>query len=459
MSEALAEPRESPFRPAAPIPKDRAISRIQAVREIGRNAVAAWGERAYRAMYVYDRNWIQDFLLLNDPDGVKHVLLDNAANYAKSRQVQRTTGPALGNGLFNADGESWKFQRRTTAPTFSMRHVADFAAPMAKVTQGALARWDNIGPGQTIDAAEEMMRITYAIITHTMFSDDVRFDYAALAKNFAAYIDTLGRIDLFTTLGVPAWAPTPKRLKARAAVRFFRRELGALIARRKEQIARAPAAAPNDLLTLLLTTRDPEGGALFGAAEVYDNAMTFILAGHETTANALAWTLYLLSQFPRIEARVAAEVRAADGEPSRMPYTRQVLEESLRLYPPAPFISRDSIGPDRIGTIDIRGGTSVLISPWLIQRHRKLWDAPDYFDPDRFAPGRREAIHRFAYIPFGAGPRICIGMGFAMQEALIVLGQILKRFKLSLVPGHPVVPLARLTLRPQFGLKMTVERR
>src|SRR6185437_2595600 len=227
----------------------------------------------------------------------------------------------------------------------------------------------------------------------------------------------------------------------------------------KAQIDADPAAAPQDLLTLLLTTRDPEGGRLFGAAEVYDNAMTFILAGHETTANALTWTLYLLSAFPQTEARVAAEIGAADGDPARMPYTKQVLEESLRLYPPAPFISRDSIGPDTVGPIAIRGGTSVLISPWLIQRHRALWQAPDYFDPERFAPGRREAIHRFAYIPFGAGPRICIGMGFAMQEALIVLGQILKRYRLTLGPGHPVVPRGRLTLRPQFGLRMTLEKR
>ncbi len=447
------------LRPAAPVPLDRAIGRIQAVREIGRNAVAAWGERAYRELYVYDRNWMQDFLLVNDPEGVRHVLLDNVQNYVKSRQVQRTTGPALGNGLFNADGESWKFQRRTTAPTFSMRHIADFAAPMARVTEDALARWDDLAPGTVIDAADEMMRVTYAIITHTMFSDDVKIDYPALARHFVTYLDTLGRIDLLTTLGVPHWAPTPKRLRARVAVNFFRKEIGALIARRKALVARAPVAAPKDFLTLLLTTRDPEGGALFGEDEVYDNVMTFIFAGHETTANATAWTLYLLSQFPEIDARVAAEVRAADGDTSRLVYTRQVLEESLRLYPPAPFVSRDSIGPDRIGGIDIRAKTSVLISPWLIQRHRKLWDAPDYFDPDRFAPGRREKIHRFAYIPFGAGPRICIGMGFAMQEALIVLSAIVKRYRLTLVEGHPVVPLARLTLRPQFGLKMTIARR
>ncbi|HEY0300567.1 MAG TPA: cytochrome P450, partial [Rhizomicrobium sp.] len=162
---------------------------------------------------------------------------------------------------------------------------------------------------------------------------------------------------------------------------------------------------------------------------------------------------------PLVEARVADEVRDAGGDIAKLAYTRMVLEESLRLYPPAPFVSRDSVGPDRIGPHDIRAGTSVLISPWLIQRHRKLWDDPDYFDPERFAPGRRETIHRFAYIPFGAGPHICIGMGFAMQEALIALSAILKDWRLSLVPGHPVVPLARLTLRPEFGLKMHLKRR
>jgi len=459
MSETLEKPRESRARPAAPVPREGLLSRIQAVREIGRNAVAAWSVHAYRELYVYDRNWMQDFLLINDPEGVKHVLLDNPQNYVKSRQVQRTTGPALGNGLFNADGDSWRFQRRTIAPMFSPRHVADFAAPMARVTQESLKHWDELGPGATLDAADEMMQLTYRIITETMFSGDVRLDYRAMARHFVTYLDTLGRVDLLMTLGLPYWAPTPKRLRAGTAIRFLRREIGALIERRAAEIARDPAAAPKDLLTLLLTTRDPEGGRLFGPSEVYDNVMTFIFAGHETTANALAWTLYLLSQFPEADARAAAEAKAADGDPARMPYTRQVLEESLRLYPPAPFISRDSVGPDTIGPIEIRAKTSVLISPWLIQRHHKLWDDPDFFDPERFAPGRREKIHRFAYLPFGAGPHICIGMGFAMQEALIALGAILPRWRLTLVPGHPVVPLSRLTLRPEFGLKMVLSRR
>jgi cytochrome P450 len=461
MSETLDKPQESPprLRPAAPVPHDRVLSRVQVVRELGRNAVAVWGERAYRERYIYDRNWMQDFLLVNDPDGLRHILLDNVGNYVKSRQVQRTTGPALGNGLFNADGESWRFQRRTTAPMFSMRHVADFVAPMAEVAAREVARWDALPDGAAIDAADAMMRLTYAIITHTMFSDDVTVDYAAMSASFVTYLDTLGRIDLLSTLGVPHWAPTPKRLRARCALRFFRKELGALIEKRAKEIARDPASAPKDLLTLLLTTRDPEGGALFGAGEVYDNVMTFIFAGHETTANALAWTLYLLSQFPDADARVAEEVRGANGDTTKLVYTRMVIEEALRLYPPAPFVSRDSVGPDRVGPIDIRAGTSVLISPWILHRHRELWDAPDYFDPERFAPGRREKIHRFAYIPFGAGPRICIGMGFAMQEALICLSAIVSRYRLTLVEGHPVVPLARLTLRPQFGLKMRVTRR
>jgi cytochrome P450 len=187
--------------------------------------------------------------------------------------------------------------------------------------------------------------------------------------------------------------------------------------------------------------------------------MTFIFAGHETTANALAWTLYLLSQFPDVDARVAKEVAAAGGDTAKLTYTRMVLEESLRLYPPAPFVSRDSVAADRVGPVDIRAGTSVLISPWIIHRHRALWDDPDYFDPERFAPGRRENIHRFAYIPFGAGPRICIGMSFAMQEAMVLLASITRRYRMELAPGEEVHPLARITLRPKGGLKMRLWRR
>ncbi|MGZ6023117.1 MAG: cytochrome P450, partial [Rhizomicrobium sp.] len=314
-------------------------------------------------------------------------------------------------------------------------------------------------------AADEMMRLTYDIICRTVFSGDVTMDYGRMSKAILVYLETLGRIDMLGLLGLPRWVPTPDRVRAAPALRYFRHEMEGLIERRKALIARDADSAPNDLLTLLLTAHDPEGGTLFSDREVFDNVMTFVFAGHETTANALAWTLYLLSQFPDTDAQVAAEVRGVDGariasgDLPELPFTRAVLEESMRLYPPAPFVSREAVAADTVGGIAIRPRTSVLISTWILHRHRLLWERPDEFDPARFLPGQRERIHRFAYLPFGAGPRICIGMGFAMQEAMVVLAAITRRYRLELEPGHEVHPLARITLRPEGGLKMRLCRR
>jgi cytochrome P450 len=446
------------LRPAAPIPHNRVLSTLQVLRELGRNPVAAFSVYGYTEPYVHSRTFISDFLLVSDPEGIKHVLLDNAANYPKGIQSQRIMRPALGNGLVSAEGASWKFQRRTTAPMFSPRQVAAFAPVMEDAAARTIARWAALGEGAEIDAADEMMRLTYDIISRTLFSADVTMQYGKMSEALAVYLETQGRIDILRTIGVPNWVPTPNNLRARGPLKFFRKELSSLIAKRRAQLAADPDRASDDFLTLLLTTRDPEGGALFGEAEVFDNVMTFIFAGHETTSNALAWTLYLLSQFPEADARVAGEAAGASGIDG-LAYTRMVLEESMRLYPPVPIISRASAAPDVVGGIPIRAGTSVMISPWLIHRHKRLWDDPEYFDPERFAPGRREKIQRFAYIPFGVGPRVCIGMGFAMQEALIILRAILNRFRLSLVPGHPVEPQARLTLRPKHGLRMRLSRR
>jgi len=443
------------IRPAAPVPHDRALTPLQVIREMGRNPIAAFGIHAYQERYIYSRNWVQDFMLVGDPDGIKYVLLDNAANYRKSIQFQRLTRPALGNGLVNAEGASWRFQRRVTAPMFQPRHIADFAGVMREAADAMLARWEAMPDGAEIDAADEMMQLTYAIISRTLFSNDVTMQYGKMSQALAVYLETQGKVSVARTLGLPNWFPTPDNLRARGPLKFFRGELMGLIARRKAQLAAEPERARHDFLDLLLTTRDPEGGALFGDAEVFDNVLTFVFAGHETTSNALAWTLYLLALYPDSDARAAAEA-AAGGE---LVYARMVLEEAMRLYPPAPIISRDSVGEDTLGGFKIRPKTSIMISPWVLHRHRKLWDDPDYFDPERFAPGRREKIHRFAYLPFGAGPRVCIGTGFAMQEAVIILSSILRRYRLELVPGFPVEPLARLTLRPRHGVRMRVYKR
>jgi cytochrome P450 len=454
------------FRPAAPIPHGRNLSALQFILELGRNPIAAFGARAYRERYVFERSRIRDFFMICDPGGAKHVLLDNAANYVKSSQAQRQLKPALGNGLVTAEGASWRFQRRTASPMFQHRHIAALAPQMADATEVMLARWRAHPPETEIDVADEMTRLTYDIISRTMFSNDVTMDYEAMSHALASYFENVGRVDLAGALGVPDWVPTPRRLRARPALRFFRREMGSLIARRRALIDSDPLSAPQDLLTLLLTARDPEGGALFGDEEVYDNVLTFIFAGHETTANALAWALYLLSQSPRWNARVADEAGTVlDGrnpganDIDALTVTRAVLEETMRLYPPAPLIARDAAGPDTIGGIAIDKGTFVLLPIWIMHRHQTLWDKPDQFDPQRFSPERRQQIHRFAYMPFGGGPRGCIGMGFAMTEATIILSMIAREFTLALKQGHPVEPLARITLRPRYGLRMVLRKR
>jgi cytochrome P450 len=349
---------------------------------------------------------------------------------------------------------------------FQARQVDGFAPAMAAATENMLAVWEKLPEGAEIDVADELMRLTYDIISRTMFSSDVTMDYRAMSEALATYFENVGRVDIAGALGLPDWLPTPRRLRAWPALRFFRKEMNALIGRRRALLASDPHSVPEDLLTLLLTARDPEGGALFGEAEVFDNVMTFIFAGHETTANALAWTLYLLSEFPDWDARVAAEAVEVLGQSSadaqsvaRMTTVRMVLEEAMRLYPPAPLMARDSIGPDRVGGIDIAPGTFVLIPIWVIHRHRELWTDPEDFDPERFASGRRERIHRFAYLPFGGGARICIGTGFAMQEAAVILSTIARKFRLTLKSGHPVEPMARITLRPHYGLRMNIFRR
>ncbi|HWA90547.1 MAG TPA: cytochrome P450 [Rhizomicrobium sp.] len=452
---AASETVTTRLRPAAPVPHNRNLSTLQVLRELGRNPIAAFSTYGYSERYVHSRTFVSDFLLVSDPDGVRHVLLDNAANYVKSIQAQRLTKPALGNGLVTSEGASWRFQRRTIAPMFALRNVHDFASVMEQSAEAMLARWE----GRTeLDAADELMQLTYDIISRTLFSNDVAMQYGKMSEALAVYLESQGRIDILRTIGVPNWVPTPNNLRARGPLKFFRKELMALVRQRRAQLQADPTSVGRDFLTMLLTTRDPEGGALFGEAEVFDNVMTFVFAGHETTSNALAWTLYLLSQFPEADARVAEEV-ARERDLDGLVYTRMVLEESMRLYPPVPIISRDSVGPDVVGPVAIRPKTSVMIAPWLIHRHRTLWEDPEYFDPERFAPGKREKIPRFAYLPFGAGPRICIGMAFAMQEALIILRAILRRYRLELEPGFPVEPQARVTLRPKHGLRMRLVKR
>ncbi|MDB5643528.1 MAG: Cytochrome, partial [Hyphomicrobiales bacterium] len=291
-------------------------------------------------------------------------------------------------------------------------------------------------------------------------------DPHAFIDAVTAYFETAGRIDPLDLLGLPDWLPRFGRRRAAPALAFFGEAVDAIIAKSRAAMGAIETVDDTraDLLTLLLSAADPDTGARLSEHEVRANILTFIGAGHETTANALTWTCYLLSQSPHWRERAEAEVdellrEGASPGPEDLPVVRAVLEEALRLYPPAASLTREAIRADTIGGVRVAPGTRIVVSPWLVHRHKRLWTDAGLFDPARFLPGARESIDRFAYLPFGAGPRICIGMGFAMQEAVILMAHVLKNFRLDPAPGHVVEPVQRVTLRPKGGMPMILRKR
>jgi cytochrome P450 len=310
-----------------------------------------------------------------------------------------------------------------------------------------------------------MTRVTLDVLERTIFTQGVPRDPDALGRAITRYFNSLGRVDPLDLFGFPNWVPRIGRLRARPSIQFFEETVSELIDARKALLARGEPA-PRDLLTLLLEAADPETGKGLSDIEVRTNIVTFIGAGHETTANALSWSLYLISQDERVRANVEREVDEVLGAGpleahhlERLVYTRAVIDEAIRLYPPAPYMSRAAINDDVIGDLQIPAGSMVVIAPYVLHRHRTLWDQPDVFRPERFLPEERGRIDRFAYLPFGAGPRVCIGASFSLQEAVIVLATIAKNLRLDLVEGHEVTPVQRITLRPGGGLPMHVTQR
>jgi len=458
------QPLDVPRRPPAPEPRARPLRPLALYRALRSNAITAWRAEAYEEPTIADRNLLGGYVLINDPELIRYVLVENAANYPKDAlQLEKLT-PAVGRGLLTADAESWRLQRRTVAPLFQPASVAGYLASMAASIGEMLARWDgHARSGATIDIAREMTALTYNIISRTVFSDEIETPAEVMGAAITAYFEALGRIDLWDVLPLPRWLPRPAFIRAKPAQGIFREEVGRLVERRRGRIA-AGGAVPDDLVTRLMQAHDPETGAPLADTVIHDNLVTFIGAGHETTANALSWTLFLLSEFPDADARVASEAASLAAMPSdhdlaRLTGTRMVLEESMRLYPPVPFLSRGVVARDRIADVQVTPVTRVIIAPWVLHRHRKLWDEPDLFRPERFAPENRAKISRFAYLPFGAGARICVGMGFAMQEALLALAMIARRFRVTLADDAQVFPFARMTLRPLNGLPMRIARR
>jgi cytochrome P450 len=451
------------FRPPAPTPRQGPPpDLIEFLGDLRKNPLTTWTRDHFEHLVVAGESVLGRVTVLSDPAAIRHVLVENAANYRKDDLQRRVLSPGFGgDGLLTAEGETWRLQRRTLAPLFNPRTVAGFVPAMVEATERLTRRWRRRRPGREIDVVQEMTRVTLDVLERTIFTQGLTRDPDALGRAITRFFEAVGPVDPLDLFGAPDWIPRIGRLRARPAVRYFEEVVGELIGSRRALLARGEGA-PRDIMTLLLEAADPETGRGLSDIEVKANIITFIGAGHETTANALSWSIYLLSQAPDVLERVEREVDeafAAEGvfTPAlieRLVLTRAVLEEAMRLYPPAPFIGRSANRDDRIGTLKIPKNSLVAIVPYVLHRHRRLWDDPDAFDPDRFLPERRGAVDRFAYLPFGAGPRVCIGASFSLQEAVIVLAGAVRTARFAVVEGHRVEPVHRITLRPDGGLPM-----
>jgi cytochrome P450 len=403
--------------------------------------------------------WV--FHVIAHPDHVRHVLQDHWRNYPRS-WLYRFTKDVIGDGLVSTEGDVWRRQRRMVQPAFGPQKVAALAAAMTDATKEMLDRWATLyaGTGKPFDLAAEMIGLTLDVVGRTLLGVDLRGERERIGAAVTvglAYLEH--RITKLAS--APLAVPTPRNLRFRASRRVLDGIVYDIIrARREGGVDGRP-----DLLSLLLSLRDEETGATMTDREVRDHVITFIGAGHETTAIALAWTWYLLAQHPEAMARVREEVgRVLDG---RVPtaadlpgleYTRRVVAEALRIYPPVYGIVKGVVADDEIGGYPIRGGSMVVLSQYVTHRHPEFWPEPETFDPDRFLPERVAARPRFAWFPFLGGPHQCIGEGFAMMEATLVVAMVTQRFRLELAPGAAVKPKPMLSLRPDGGVPMVAER-
>ncbi len=395
--------------------------------------------------------------MVMDPDAIRHILLESLDDYPKSDVTKNLLRPAIGDSLFIAEGAHWRWQRRTAAPVFSHRNVMNLAPIMTRAAQAASDRVTGAG-NRAVNMFDEMVRATFDVISDVTFSGDEGFDRAAVHGAIDAYIAEAGKISLFDVLGFPEWVPRPGRIVSGAALRDMKKVADQAIDARRE----ASSDDVPDLLDLLLAGEDPKTKRQMDTGELRDNLLTFIVAGHETTALTLSWSLYLCAFDQEVQDRARAEARgllgdrAATGDDvENLPYIRQIVDEALRLYPPAGIISRTAQKTDVLCRREIRPGDTVMIPIYALHRNHLLWDAPDAFRPERFAD--RKAIDRYAYLPFGDGPRICIGASFALQEAVIILATLLARHRFTPVPGKEPNPVMILTLRPEGGVWLEAE--
>ncbi len=444
--------------PAAPGPKGHPI--LGVLPELRQDRLSFLMDAAHRyGAVVRMRVGPLTLYQVNHPDGVQRVLQENNHNYTKRTPLFKDIRRFLGDGLLVSDGAYWLRQRRLMQPAFHRQRITAFGEMMVYSTQAMLERWQSYASdGQAFNMLGEMMRLTLDIVCRALFSVDIERNVSAVDRSVTTLIsDAIYRFD--HPFYPEPWLPTPRNRRYLRAVQTLDQIIYSIIDGRR----RKPVEA-NDLLAMLLEMRDDETSESMNDRQLRDEVITLLIAGHETTATTLAWAAYLLASHPQVEmrwrdeiARVLAGRTPGIADLANLPYTRMVIDETMRLYPPAWITNRRAEAEDVICGYTVPAGAEVSVSPYVTHHLAEFWHEPDRFNPERFAPEISNGRPRYAYFPFGGGPRQCIGNSFALVEAQLVLAMIGQRYHMALAPGHTVRPEPLVTLRPYGGLWMTIQ--
>ncbi len=456
MSATDLEPAPQRFIPVAAPRIERKMSRIEIGFAARRNVLEIIPALVYRQPMVTGELLIR-WHMMADPKGMRRVMLENLENYPKSEIMRRMLRPAIGNSLFNADGADWNWQRRAVVPVFTHRNVVSLAPAMTATAERASDRLRACG-GRT-EMVAQMLTSTFDVICDVALSGREHFDSNVYGAAITRYFQTAGRASLLDFLGVPAWMPRPGELMAGMSVKTMHR----MVAKAIEERRREATGNADDLLDYMLAAEDPETGRKMSSEDLLYNMQFFIVAGHETTALALSWALYLLANSPehqeraREEARSQLQGRAANASDlDKMPFIDQVLDEAMRLYPPVGLLARNVVAEDELCERQMKPNDTLFLPIWALHRHEMWWERPDEFDPDRFSAEGRAGRDKYLHLPFGAGPRVCVGADFAMTQARIILATLIQRFAFS--PSTPgPKPIMTMTVRPEPGVFLNVE--
>ncbi len=423
-----------------------------------RNPLSSLPRAVYQDGIVVHDNGRSVVAWVTDPALIEEVLLSRAELFPKTPLEKQVFENTLGDGILTSQGPSWRWQRRTAAPLFRPADLANLVPAMSAAAEHQLQRWRDAPAGSIQAVDRDMTETTFRVISATMFAGSADAEAAAILQASDKALSTISWDIAAAMLRFPSWVWYPGKFRRRRAGRHLRDAVAAILARR-----RARGISGDDLLARLATARDPDTGAPMSDKQLVDNLVTFLAAGHETTAKALTWTLYLIARAPEWQQRIRREVRDVAAEApigaahiDRLVVTRAVLEEAMRLYPPAPVMTRQTAAATELGGKSLPRGALIMIPIYGLHRHTKLWDDPGRFDPERFMPERKAKYARTQYMPFGFGARTCIGASFAMMEAVAILATLVRRADFEWDGRHAPEPLSRVTLRPKGGMPLRV---